>query len=226
MEVYIHSDSYLASIAISLEGCQVENNPIGDLTQKQFADELKKENIRSYNYAHGKRQKITTCYMGEAMEFSIPELLLATREYERQSSAREDYSKLGISTIIAAMYSYLPEVLDEYENLSVSGVTIADVLKTFALYDDGTGLKAWHWDEDWGLFEQSDKVALGRVKPYPWLLRQLGGEPGPMLSFERAEVTDPLKLVKFMKECITLPSGETPRKIYNYLLREHATHIR
>lgn len=225
MDVFIHEDAHIASIALSLAGCQVEGNPIGELTQKELADVLKKENIRSYNYVHGKRQKLTSCYMGGAMELSIPELIRATHSLESQSCHRDDYAKSDMSKIVAAMYAYLPEVMDEYEDLSVAGVTVADALKTFATYDDGTGMKAWHWDEEWGNFEVSDKVHPGRVKPYPWLLRQLGTEPGPLMAYEKAEFTDPLILVKYLKECVSVPSSDTGKKVYSVLLKQHTLHI-
>jgi hypothetical protein len=221
MEVYIHKDAHIASIATSLFRYEFADNPMGELRPNQLADILKRENVRSYNYAHGRRMKINLCATIDAIMLSTGELLQATKRLELQIGEREDYPSSEAAKMIKGIYDFLPPFLNGYEEISVSGVTAADALKSFASHDDGTGLHAWHWDDDWKTFEKSSSVNPGRIKPYPWLIRQLLGEDGLKFKFANAEVKDPLAITKYLRECLTLPDTESATKIHQALLRHH-----
>lgn len=225
MEVYIHSDAHIASIALTLSQLTFPDNPIGDLSSKQLADIFKRENIRSYNFAHNKRSKLTPCATIGAIGLTLAELINATANLEEQSRARDDYEKSEASKIIEGMYRFLPTLFTAYNPCSLSGITVADALKSFAHQDDGSGMSAWHWDDDWKQFEKSEAVRPGRIKPYPWLIRQLLGDKAPKFPYEEAKVADPLAITKYLIECITPPADETAQKIYNILLRYHVLNI-
>ena len=221
MEVYIHADAHFASIATSLFRYEYTDNPMGSLRPNQLADILKKENVRSYNYAHGKRLRINPCATINAIELSPGEILQATRRLETQIGEREDYPSSQAAKIIKGIYDFMPPFLQGYEPVSVSGVTVADALKSFANHDDGTGIHAWHWDDDWKVFEKSNSVSRGRIKPYPWLMRQLLGDDGIKLKYVDAEIKDPLAVTKYLRECFTVPDDATAQKIHQILLHHN-----
>lgn len=199
---------------------------MGSLRPNHLADLLKKENVRSYNYAYNKRTKINPCATIDALELSTGELMQATRRMELQINRREDYLSSEAAKIVNGIYDFLPPYLEGYDEAGLSGVSVADALKSFATYDDGTGLYAWHWDNDWQNFEKSDSVTPGRIKPFPWLMRQLMGDEGLKFPYSKAETKDPLIITKYLRECITLPEDETAKNIHRILLHHHILRIR
>lgn len=225
MDVYIHKDAHFASIATSLYQYHYTDNPMGELRPNQLAGIFKKENIRSYNYAHGRRLKIGLCATINAVPLTAGEIIQATARMENQMRAREDYPKSEAAKIIRGIYEFLPPFFENYDAVSVSGVTLAGILKSFATYDDGTGMKSWHWDEDWGKFEESENVAPGRVKPYPWLMRQILGDEGIKFKYVDAEAPEPLAAVKFLRECLILPKSKTAEQIHWALLHHHILRV-
>lgn len=225
MEVYIHADAHFASIATSLFQYDSPNNPMGSLRPNNLADLFKKENVRSYNYAYNKRTKINPCATIDALDLSTGELMQATRRMELQINKREDYPSSEAAKIVAGIYDFLPPFFDGYNEVGVSGVSVADALKSFASYDDGTGIYAWHWDNDWQNFEKSDSVGRGRIKPFPWLMRQLMGDDGLKYPYSEAESKDPLAITKYLRECVPLPNDETAKNIHRILLHHHILRI-
>lgn len=225
MEIYIHADAHFASIAETLFHYESPDNPMGSLRPNNLADILKKENVRSYNYAHGKRMKINPCATIDAVHLSTGELIQATRRLELQTSEREDFPASEAAKIIKGIYDFIPPFFSGYDDVSVSGVSAADALKSFATYDDGTGVYAWQWDEDWQNFEKSDSVSPGRIKPYPWLIRQLLGEEGLKYRYVDAEAKDPLAIVKYLRECLPASKDATAAKIHEILLYHHILRV-
>lgn len=225
MEVYIHADAHFASIATSLFQYDSPDNPMGSLRPNHLADLFKKENVRSYNYAYNKRMKINPCATIGSLDLSTAELLQATRRMELQINRREDYPSSEAAKIVSGIYDFLPPFLAGYDEASVSGVSAANALKSFATHDDGTGVYAWHWDNDWQNFEKSDSVTPGRIKPFPWLMRQLMGDDGLKFPYGEAEATDPLIITKYLRECVSLPNDETAKNIHRILLHHHILRI-
>lgn len=225
MEVYIHADAHFASIATSLFQYEYTDNPMGTLHPNQFADILKKENVRSYNYAHGRRLRINPCATINAVPLTAGEIVKATSRVEKQIGEREDYPSSNAAKMIRGIYDFMPPFFQNYDTVSLSGVTLADALKSFATYDDGSGMYAWHWDDDWKTFEKSSSVSPGRIKPYPWIMRQLLGDDGIKFKYVEAEAKDPLAIMKYLRECVAVPNDETARKIHWILLHHHILRV-
>lgn len=225
MTVFIHDDMHFASIAYSLPYFRHTEHPVHDIHSQKLANFLKKENIRSFNFLHGKRNKLDPCVTVNKTNLSLSDFMRAIISYEDQASAREDFGKSEAAKLIHYLYTELPKLSAGYQEADITSVTVADALVSFAQYDDGYGMKAWHWDKEFGIFEESETVRPGRVKPWPWLICTLTGEEKPKLSYEDATLHEPVQIVKFLLEYDGFPEDEEATKILDALLRHHVRRL-
>lgn len=219
MTVFIHDDMHFASIAYSLGNFDFANNPDKPFNPQKIADILKKENIRSYNFAHNKRLRISTCVTVQRADLDFSDFLRAILSYQDQSSVRHDFASSEAGKLIHDFYYEMPKASLEYGTASIAGMTIADVLKSFAVHDDGDDMKAWHWDKEFGVFEQSDKVHPGRLKPWPWLITTL--HDGERLPYRTAQEKEPIQNMKFLLEHDGFPNTPEASQIVKALMHHY-----
>lgn len=225
MTVFIHDDMHFASIAYSLPYFKHTEHPVHDFLPQKLANLLKQENIRSFNFLHGKRNRITPCVTVNKTNLSMSDFMRAIISYEDQASAREDFGKSEAAKLIHYFYTEMPKLSAGYQEADITSVTVADVLVSFAQHNDGDGMEAWHWDKEFGVFERSEIVRPGRVKPWPWLIRTLTGESKTKLSYEDAVLHEPVKIVKFLLEHKDFPDDVEAAKIHDALLRHHVRRL-
>lgn len=225
MTVFIHDDMHFASIAYSLASFHHGEAPVQSNHPQKFANMLKKENIRSFNFVHGKRNRITTCVTVNRTDLSLSDFMRAIVSYEEQASGREDFPESDAGKFVRYFYTEISKLSEGYHEADISGVTIADALVSFAQHDDGHGMKAWHWDKDFGVFEESEAVRAGRVKPWPWLVSTLTGEDKPALSYKDAVIHEPVRIVKFLLEHQGFPETDEASAILDGLLKHHVRRL-
>lgn len=223
MTVTVHDDIHFASIAYSLTNFDFENNPVKTNSPQKVADFLKKENIRSYNFAHNKRLRITSCVTVNRIDLDLSNLMRAVLTYQEQASIRDDFKRSEAGKFIHAFHYEMPKISSGYEQADITGMTIADVLKSFAVHDDGDGMRAWHWDNEFGVFEESGIVHPGRLKPWPWIISTM--HEGKRLPYREAQEKDAIQNVKFLLEHDGFPNTPEASRVVDALLRHHILRI-
>lgn len=225
MTVFIHDDMHFASIAYSLGSDEYANDSFPVPNPGKLANILKKENIRSFNFLHGKRQKITPCVTAKWTNLNLSDLMRAILSYEEQASGREDFTQSEAGKLIDYFYHDLCRLSEGYEEADASGLTVADALLSFALHDDGDGMKSWHWDNDFNTFEESLTVNPGRIKPWPWLIATLTGKDKHGLRYKDAVIYEPVTIVKFLLENDGFADTPEANAIHEALLRHHVRRL-
>ena len=84
MSAWIASDKHIASIVVAV---------VREEERQKWADEIKKQNIRSVNYRYNEHTKITSCDLSEAITIPPKDVVKLTMSLDYQSCERPDWKK-------------------------------------------------------------------------------------------------------------------------------------
>lgn len=95
MSAWIASDKHVASVVIAT---------IPEELRQTYADEIKKQNIRSVNYRYNERTKIEPCDLSQGVPVTGEDVVRLSHSLDYQSCERPDWHK-------TKAYRYLREIV-------------------------------------------------------------------------------------------------------------------